>query len=748
MCFSEPPFCSVSTAGSTPSVEKSDKPSPVLPVSPKPSKAAVVFDLVSEPRLSDMCPVPKDLTPPKSAGDGKADARSSPFKLFGGLNTVELHRKEGGAGSSPVTAAVNMKKAEVTPPPPPAPVASRSCELTSVSSGAYSAVGCRANTSVVSRGAVQARGMEHARPEYKPAAAVAQDARMRGAAKAAAHSCAALSTPLSTPSDAFSCSKSTSPTDAFSFSLAASRGAALPPHAAPYGSSMLRPQFPFYPPLHAMMPAAPTPDAGFAAAAAAHASLRHFAVGDKLRPDPTGPGSQFEGRQQRSGSCEEPHRLSHLQPEKELCSSVGASPPPCAERAGRIPPAQCDVASLNFFGSGAGTFAGGALSSPPLHHAGGPLGAKHHAPSYDQPFSSVPPHAGPFTHLSPSFPATPTFEPFATGRAEPFMASHSATLKAAHSRSAERKSGMHARSKPAIAAPAATRSSETPHKSSRSSKASKKSSKCVSVAPPPPHVEVEPYLAANAALFDHNRSLTPYFPLASLSPPLRQMAEAPTYFPSNLFGAAPSPSPRSLAVPSKPLQHKGSMPGDLGTFNSLFPAGRHQNGLPFQPPPTTPGFAMNHPMHTPVHHHHHASSMHHANAMPPPPPPHHMPNFSLTNLFVDMNGGAGLPPPVTSTPGQPDAINMSPIKFAHGNAMLPSQPPPLDHHHHHHQGAAIYSNRPQMPAPPGLHNLFGQHHGFDGRAGAPPINSPMAPPFGGPAHSFAMPPLNFQMHDH
>jgi len=140
-----------------------------------------------------------------------------------------------------------------------------------------------------------------------------------------------------------------------------------------------------------------------------------------------------------------------------------------------------------------------------------------------------------------------------------------------------------------------------------------------------------------------------------------------------------------------------------------------------------------------------AQIMPHANTMAMAP---HMANFNLSNIFSDMNNPA--PPPDSS-------LNISPIKFPHhSNTILPLQagidPSPL-----HHQAAAassLYTNRSQMP-PPGLHHsmsinslLSHQHHGFDTRGIGPGINSSVAPPFGGHAHSFGIPPLNFPMHEH
>ena len=303
-------------------------------------------------------------------------------------------------------------------------------------------------------------------------------------------------------------------------------------------------------------------------------------------------------------------------------------------------------------------------------------------------------------------------------------------------------------SQPNRDAHAAVQQHQQPQKPSRSSKSSKKKQP-----PQQPlkqqqqqllhqqqHHDLDPY----NALFDPSRSITPYFPIGSLSPPPRNLGnnEGPTYFGAGNFFCN-SQRPPSLAN-SKPLQHKNtggsSVPGtaDL-SFNALFTPARHQNGLGinFQPP----GFGMNH--HAAMHSS--AQIMPHANTMAMAP---HMANFNLSNIFSDMNNPA--PPPDSS-------LNISPIKFPHhSNTILPLQagidPSPL-----HHQAAAassLYTNRSQMP-PPGLHHsmsinslLSHQHHGFDTRGIGPGINSSVAPPFGGHAHSFGIPPLNFPMHEH
>ncbi|OWF41522.1 hypothetical protein KP79_PYT22535 [Mizuhopecten yessoensis] len=227
-----------------------------------------------------------------------------------------------------------------------------------------------------------------------------------------------------------------------------------------------------------------------------------------------------------------------------------------------------------------------------------------------------------------------------------------------------------------------------------------------------------------------NRSLTPFFGLApqNLSPPARNMQnEGPGLFAANLFGAGP----RHTATASMPKNAEISAP-----YNPLFPPGRPQNGLGLN---FQPGFGMN--------------TVHGGMSNAPSITPHsgsvtvtpHMSNFSLTNIFSDVNNSS-----------QND-LNISPIKFPHSNSIMPHQGmDPNALQHPHHQGGSIYHphNR-SHPPPPVLHNamsinsILGQHHhSFDSR-GVPQGMNASAPPFHGPGHppSFAMPPLNFSMHD-
>lgn len=424
------------------------------------------------------------------------------------------------------------------------------------------------------------------------------------------------------------------------------------------------------------------------------------------------------------------------------------------------------------------------LTSPPLHHPGPLLshqrtgGATNSSANkqrghYDFPSSSelpfgglpfVPPSFDPTLHLSGRHtPSSSQKESFSLG-ASLNPNSVSAGLKSGGANTQgvgdSRKSSAlllpPTRSKPPAMPPSqpgreshpAVQQHQQPPKPSRSSKSSKKKQQLQQpikqqqqLLHQQQHHDIDPYVAN--ALFDPSRSMTPYFSIGSLSPPPRNLGsnEGPTYFGTGNFFCN-SQRPPSLAN-SKPLQHKNTgasaVPGtaDL-SFNALFTPSRHQNGLGinFQPP----GFGMNHhaAMHTS------AQIMPHANTMAMAP---HMANFNLSNIFSDMNNPA--PPPDSS-------LNISPIKFPHhSNTILPLQasmePNPL-----HHQAAAssLYTNRSQMP-PPGLHHsmsinslLSHQHHGFDARGIGPAINSSVAPPFGGHAHSFGIPPLNFPMHDH
>ena len=246
------------------------------------------------------------------------------------------------------------------------------------------------------------------------------------------------------------------------------------------------------------------------------------------------------------------------------------------------------------------------------------------------------------------------------------------------------------------------------------------------------------------SIFESNRSMTPFFPIGSMSPPPTArglQGDGPTYIPGNLF-----PNPSRPLSNSSTVQHKATPEMNAPPFNPLFQSSRSQSslGLNFQPPH---GFPMNH-MHAANHHHTSSAAMTtpHSSSVSVTP---HVPNFSLSNIFQDMNNAAGV---------QGDALNISPIKFHHASPMLPPHQPGMDHNalqHHHHQSAAIYHNRPHPP-PPVIHNAMAinsilghQHHGFEARGMAPGMNGGMGPPFHGHAHtpSFGLPTMNF-MHDH
>ncbi|XP_064618260.1 serine-rich adhesin for platelets-like [Liolophura sinensis] len=228
------------------------------------------------------------------------------------------------------------------------------------------------------------------------------------------------------------------------------------------------------------------------------------------------------------------------------------------------------------------------------------------------------------------------------------------------------------------------------------------------------------------SLFDASQGIPPFFPIASLSPPPSRSAQpdGPTYMP-HLFG----PSSRSLPNANIGV-HKN--PGELGgTFNQLFNPVRTQTslGLNFQP-----GFGMN-----PVHGGHGSAAQikSHSTGVSVTQP---MSNFNLTNIFPDVNNCS------QSNGG----LNISPIKFPHGNAIIPPQPG-MDPNtlQHHHQPGMLYHNRTPGP-PPVLHNamsinsLIGHNHPGMGQ-----INNTMGQTFHGYGHpsSFTMPHLNF-MHEH
>ena len=238
--------------------------------------------------------------------------------------------------------------------------------------------------------------------------------------------------------------------------------------------------------------------------------------------------------------------------------------------------------------------------------------------------------------------------------------------------------------------------------------------------------EIDANLSHN--IFDSNQSFPSLFSFQNMSPPpgRNMQSEGPPFLTSNFFGA-----------PSRPLSNSSNKnTPDLGPPYSVFPPSRQQNGIGIN---FQHGFGMqamtgNHggPM-TP-----------HSVAVTP-----HMSNFSLGNIFPDVNGGAG-----------DSGLNISPIKFPHhGQPILPPPQPGMDPNalQHPHQGSALYHNRghhgqPHMlPNAMTLNSILGHnHHGFDTRPMTQGINSGVGPPFHGPGHptSFAMPPLNFSMHEH
>lgn len=295
-------------------------------------------------------------------------------------------------------------------------------------------------------------------------------------------------------------------------------------------------------------------------------------------------------------------------------------------------------------------------------------------------------------------------------------------------------------------------SSSSSNSSKNSSKSSSSKSKKKSSAAH--RCEVDTNLSNS--IFETGRSMTPLFPMATMSPPTTRplQSDGPTYLPTNLF----SNGPRPLGA-TNPLQHKNA---DINPpFGQLFQRARPQNGLGLN---FQPGFGMNS-----VH------SSPHVSAGPAQMiTPHsnsgsvvshmtnsgsvvsHMTNY--LNLFPDVSNGPGGP-----TGGQgPDSLNMSPIKFAsaHGNILGPPSGPPgggLENpglQPHPAGGAQIYHQHRgphQMAAPNMLHNamtinslLSHNPHSFDPRQVAPPINGSMGPPFGSHPHhpSFSMP-LNF-----
>lgn len=228
------------------------------------------------------------------------------------------------------------------------------------------------------------------------------------------------------------------------------------------------------------------------------------------------------------------------------------------------------------------------------------------------------------------------------------------------------------------------------------------------------------------SIFDNNQSLQSFFSFQNMSPPpVRNLqSEGPSFLPGNLFGST-----------SRPLSNSSNKnTPDLGPPYALFPPTRPQNGLGLN---FQHSFGMNTMTGNPGSGH----MTPHSVAVPP-----HMGNFSLSNIFSDSGTNDG-------------GINISPIKFSHpGNPILPPQagmdPNALQHPH---QGSALYHNRSHhgqphvLPNPMTLNSILGHnHHGFDTRSMSQGINSSVGPPFHGAGHpsSFAIPPLNFSMHDH
>ena len=267
---------------------------------------------------------------------------------------------------------------------------------------------------------------------------------------------------------------------------------------------------------------------------------------------------------------------------------------------------------------------------------------------------------------------------------------------------------------------------QSPSQQARSAKRKQASSSSQSKKKPTYSTEIDANLSHN--IFDSNQSFPSLFSFQNMSPPpgRNMQSEGPPFLTSNFFGAS-----------SRPLSNSSNKnTPDLGPPYSVFPPSRQQNGIGIN---FQHGFGMqamtgNHggPM-TP-----------HSVAVTP-----HMSNFSLGNIFPDVNGGAG-----------DSGLNISPIKFPHhGNPILPPPQPGMDPNalQHPHQGSALYHNRshhgqPHMlPNAMTLNSILGHnHHGFDTRPMTQGINSGVGPPFHGPGHptSFAMPPLNFSMHEH
>ncbi len=456
---------------------------------------------------------------------------------------------------------------------------------------------------------------------------------------------------------------------------------------------------------------------------------------------PSAPGSYMraDGTPQHanssSGQFGDPHNTSMLSHEKERTANTGApthspmasgnvqhgrngpmgrSPHPNNDMPGFFPGANFPVPPGGQSSNQANSQPGGTMPTPPLRHPQRPseqqVNNQQRRVSYDQ----LPPNQ----QFVPNF-NSPGFEPpplqFSRDNLPPAQPENfSSNQSIAMQKSANQQRVQESRSK--------SMSSSKPQKSSRSKQQSKKARH---------QYEVDTNL--QNSIFESGRSMTPMFPVPALSPPPRNMqSDAPTYLPTNLFGNTSRPLSNS-----NPLQHKN--PPEINSpFNPLFGPGRPQNGigLNFQP-----GFGMN-------------PAAVHANVPPSNPMTshsnplsHHVPNFNLSNLFPDVNNSP-----------QGDSLNLSPMKFAHGNPILPPQPG-IDHNplQHHHQAAGpMYHNHRGHHPPAVIHsamsinNILGHNpHGFEARPMAPMgPGGTMAPPFGSHGHaaSFGMP-LNFPIHD-
>ena len=549
----------------------------------------------------------------------------------------------------------------------------------------------------------------------------------------AAHSQSMSSAPYSTSSG----------TSTFSFTLSSassSTATTTTPSTSNATYSQFPSHFPFYPGLHphqvnSLRPNHPGP----------HLGLANFMAARDMRPPhylshPPRPGSEglVSPHQQRGNRYQEQEgnrrsnqpsntgQSSHPSPytsdsstyrgDKEMPAPLSHSPMNSSSRSGSV--GRSPHPDVPFFPGHPGfpmmppvshahqtptsQSSSSLMATPPLHHRGnqGSSSSNNQGRTYEGPHL---PHGAQFNFSPPGFEPPPLHLPPRENQSAPSRGEHYSSQmmqkQQSHQREDNRKQSVQSNH-------SNTKQSNVQSGGQGSQKSRSKQSKKQR------QYEIDTNLSNS--IFESGRSMTPLFPITSISPPPRN-PEAPTYLSPHLFGNSSRPLSSST-----PLQHKGSAPAELN-FNPLFPSARPQNslGLNFQP-----GFGMNPAMH---------GQMPSGNQVPA-----HSGHFSLSNLFPD--------PAVSQAP---DGLNISPIKFP---THLSHQPMEHNLGHSHQPSGGMYGQRPHPSHQhPVLHNmsintLLG--HGPHGPPMGPPINSSMASAFGGHTHAGFGMPINFPLHEH